>query len=250
MLTTHSETVTVWLDGTDLPTRLVHRGVRYRIIDHPTPLPPISRMAYRHLSPTSGRAPGTWVAGHRTRGRRHASRLRFARRTERLDRRSDLRLTWAATADTPTPLTNAPTRSDSSRQSVESSQFDDCRSPAHRPPRRDAKVGSGYRIRPVSSRVRRTANGGGRGSGLDSWRGAREVPRPDDEAGPAGLGLRQCRQAAYHAVKKCPTREIKRLFPGLGPDERFQVFRSSSRTAADSPADLPALTVSCVCGRC
>lgn len=39
MLTTHGESVTVWLDGTDLPLRLVHRGVRYRIIDQPTPLP-------------------------------------------------------------------------------------------------------------------------------------------------------------------------------------------------------------------
>ena len=39
MLTTHSEAVTVWLDGIDLPIRLVHRGVRYRIIDQPTSLP-------------------------------------------------------------------------------------------------------------------------------------------------------------------------------------------------------------------
>lgn len=39
MLTTHGETVTVWLDGADLPTRIVHRGVHYRIIDRPTSLP-------------------------------------------------------------------------------------------------------------------------------------------------------------------------------------------------------------------
>lgn len=39
MLTTHAEPVAVWLDGADRPTRLVHRGVRYRVIDQPTALP-------------------------------------------------------------------------------------------------------------------------------------------------------------------------------------------------------------------
>lgn len=39
MLRTHGEPVTVWLDGSDLPARLVHRGTRYRVIDHPTSLP-------------------------------------------------------------------------------------------------------------------------------------------------------------------------------------------------------------------
>jgi len=38
MLTTLGEPVTVWLDGTDLPERLVFRGTRYRVIDQPTSL--------------------------------------------------------------------------------------------------------------------------------------------------------------------------------------------------------------------
>ncbi len=39
MFTTHSAPVTVWLDGADLPVRLVYRGTRYRVIDQPTALP-------------------------------------------------------------------------------------------------------------------------------------------------------------------------------------------------------------------
>ena len=39
MLSTRDEPVSVWLDGTDLPTRLVHRGSRYRVVDQPTALP-------------------------------------------------------------------------------------------------------------------------------------------------------------------------------------------------------------------
>ena len=39
MLTTQEEPVTVWLDGKDLPQRLVFRGTRYCVIDEPTSLP-------------------------------------------------------------------------------------------------------------------------------------------------------------------------------------------------------------------
>ena len=39
MLKTHAEPFTVWLDGTDLPARLIHHGTRYRVIDQPTSLP-------------------------------------------------------------------------------------------------------------------------------------------------------------------------------------------------------------------
>ena len=65
MLTTHGETATVWLDGTDLPIRLVHRGVRYRIIDHPTSLPryPEWPTGISHPPPDVLLAPGWRVTG-------------------------------------------------------------------------------------------------------------------------------------------------------------------------------------------
>ncbi|WP_157421521.1 hypothetical protein [Agromyces sp. Leaf222] len=39
LLARDAEPVAVWLDASDLPTRLVYKGTRYRVIDTPTPLP-------------------------------------------------------------------------------------------------------------------------------------------------------------------------------------------------------------------